>query len=54
MLLKTLGLVLLLKGRKQLNTAEVFEAGCWVQFTNPSCIAKEEVLKFVYVIRLHF
>lgn len=29
MLLKTLGLALLLKGRRQPSAAEVFEAGIW-------------------------
>lgn len=50
MVLKTLDLVLLLKGRRQSSTAEVFEAHCCNQFTNSSWNAKGEVVKFVCVI----
>lgn len=54
MLLKALGLMLLFRRRRQSSTAEVSEAGCWTSLQNPSCIAKEKVLKFVYVICLYF
>lgn len=46
--------MLLFKRRRQSSTAEVSEAGCWTSLQNPSCIAKEKVLKFVYVICLYF
>lgn len=49
MLLKTLGLVLSLKGRRQSSTAEEFEAGAWCQFTNLTWNAKGEVVKFAYM-----
>lgn len=53
-LLKTSGLLFLLKRRRQSSTAEVFEAGCWCQFRNPSWNAKGERVKFSFVVCVRF